>query len=216
MTEQTLLEFLGPVRKGTQKDICLCAMHYLAARGQGRCTAAELKASLVKARVPKAKQLNVAAVLARAGELVAAEHDGRANTWALTSSGEAYVANALGLNEAEPEVKNTTDRLSTLLGGVSDEVVKGYIEESLLCYQVNARRAAVVFLWSGAIRHMQDKALVVGTTALNAALVKHDPKAKQVAKIEDFSAVKDVTQLLAFREVGPHRQGAVANAAGGP
>jgi hypothetical protein len=32
--------------------------------------------------------------------------------------------------------------------------------------------------------------------------VKHDPKAKPLKVVNDFSAVKDVTQLLAFRELG--------------
>jgi hypothetical protein len=37
---------------------------------------------------------------------------------------------------------------------------------------------------------------------LTAAVQKHDPKARGVAKLEDFAGVKDKTALLAFREVG--------------
>jgi hypothetical protein len=67
---------------------------------------------------------------------------------------------------------------------------------------VGALRASVVFLWSGAIRHLQDKALAIGVSALNAALLKHDPKARYIGNIEDYSGVKDVVQLLGFREIG--------------
>ena len=122
--------------------------------------------------------------------------------WSLTRSGDHFVAEALGLDVIEPEIKNSVDGLTKILSTVSDDVVRGYVEEALLCYGVNARRAAVVFLWSGAIRHLQEQALLQGVKALNNAVVKHDPKAKQVSKIEDFSAIKDVTQLLGFRELG--------------
>lgn len=42
----------------------------------------------------------------------------------------------------------------------------------------------------------------MGVPALNAALLKHDPKARQVGTIEDYSGVKDVIQLLGFRDIG--------------
>jgi hypothetical protein len=177
-------------------------MRFLAEAGEVGVTAPRLKAALVEARFPKAKQFNVADVLARSGELVAVHRDGGLNIWSLTGTGESHVSEILGLDLIQPEVKNTIGGLLNLLDKISDEVVKGYVEESLVCFQVDARRAAVVFLWSGAIRHMQERAMRISAAALNAALVKHDPKARHVGKVEDFSSIKDVTQLLAFRELG--------------
>ena len=165
-------------------------------------TAAELKAELVRARVPKAKQFNVADVLGKSGPLVKASHDGKANRWSLTGSGQTHVTEALGLQGPHPEVVNAADGLAALTQSLGDDVARGFIEEALICYQVDARRAAVVFLWSGAMRHLQEKAFAYGLAVLNPAIQRHDGRTKQMAKFEDFSAVRDVTQLLAFREIG--------------
>lgn len=201
MSGPTLLEYLSPVLKGTRRDIVLAAMLYLRDGREG-LTVSELKQELVSARVPKAKQFNVADVLGKAGAAVRAERDGGANRWFLTGTGEDAVAELLGLHAPQPEAVNATDGLTALVQRVGDEVIKGYLEEALTCYQVDARRAAVVFLWSGAIRHLQQVAFARGSKDLNAALIKHDPKAKNISKVEDFSSVKDVTQLLGFRELG--------------
>ncbi|TCC52137.1 hypothetical protein E0H73_40075 [Kribbella pittospori] len=170
-----------------------------------QCTATELKAALVAARVPKAKTLNVADVLGKSGHFVSTSEKTltKVNLWHLTESGIAHVRIVLGVEDVtEIEVKNDISVIHSVVAGVTDEVVRSYLEESVLAYGVGALRAAVVFLWSGAIRQLQDKALGMGVPALNAALLKHDPKARHVGKIEDYSGVKDVVQLLAFREIG--------------
>jgi len=76
------------------------------------------------------------------------------------------------------------------------------VEEALTCLQVGALRACVVFLWTGAIRTIQNEMLVYGSTKLNAALQKHDPKARAVSTIDHFSYIKDKTSLLAAQELG--------------
>lgn len=186
--------------------MCLAAMYYLGKEKESeQWTASELKAELVSARVPKATTFNVADVLGKAGHLVAtAGLKANGNLWRLTESGDAHVKARLGIevDAREIEIRNDAATLELLIGRVADEVVRGYLEESVLAYSVGALRAAVVFLWSGAIRELQEKALTVGVGILNSALVKHDPKARHVDKVEDFAGVKDVTQLLAFREIG--------------
>ena len=37
---------------------------------------------------------------------------------------------------------------------------------------------------------------------LNAAIAKHDPKARPVNKLEDFAYIRDATALLAFQDLG--------------
>jgi hypothetical protein len=201
---ETLLEYVAPVRGGTRRDLCLAAMKYLSKVDGSGITAPELKAALVAARVPKAKQFNVADVLGKSADLVEVNREGKMNEWKLTESGEKYVCDLLGLEtgSVQPEVQNSVAGLVKLLDSLADEVIKSYVEESLTCFQVDAERASVVFLWSGAIRHMQDRAFALGIQPLNLAIVKHDQRVKVISKIEDFSGVKDVTQLLAFRDLG--------------
>lgn len=203
----TLLEFLSPVLGGARRDICLAGMFYLSEeKGSAVCTASELKAALVAARVPKAKTFNVADILGRAGHLVSTDqkNSSKVNLWHLTESGDQHVRTRLGItaDAAQIQIKNDISTMEALVAGVSDDVVRSYLEESVLAYGVGALRASVVFLWSGAIRQLQDKSLASGLLAVNAAVQKHDPKAHHVGKIEDYSAVKDAVQLLAFREIG--------------
>lgn len=80
--------------------------------------------------------------------------------------------------------------------------MRGYIEEAIKCLSVGALRAAVVFLWTGSIRTLQREAFAKGATKLNAAILKHDPKARTVKKLEDFAYIKDAVSLLAFQELG--------------
>ena len=88
------------------------------------------------------------------------------------------------------------------LRGVADDVVRGYVDEAITCLRAGALRAAVVFLWTGAVRTLHEAALKKGTAQLNAALQKHDPKARKVAKVEDFAYVRDKIFLLACGELG--------------
>ncbi len=207
MATQTLLEFVRPLLKGSRRELCLAAMFYLLhENGTEQCAASELKAALMAARIPKAKTFNVADALGKAGDLVSTHEKNvsKANLWHLTESGDRQVRKKLAIaaDAAEIEIKNDISVMDTLVASVGDDVVPSYLEESVLAYGVGALRASVVFLWSGAIRHLQDKALAMGVPALNAALLRHDPKARHVGKIEDYSGVKDVIQLLGFREIG--------------
>lgn len=202
MAETTLLEFLAPVRQSSRRNVCLAAMRFNVLNGTPTTTASELKIQLISARFPNAKKFNVADVLSSAGELVSASKSGRSFNWSLTTSGVSYTTKLLGLELSQPEIVNSVNTLSDLLSKIADPDVKDYIRESLICFEVDARRAAVVFLWTGAIRHIQEKAVNGGLTLLNAAIAKHDQKTKPIKTINDFSAVKDVTQLLAFRELG--------------
>jgi hypothetical protein len=106
---------------------------------------------------------------------------------------------ATRLSAAEVQADVTT--LTRLLSKVSDEQVRSYIEEAVTCLRHGALRAAVVFVWSGAIRTLQDAALGKGQRALNAALQKQDPRMRTVTTVEDFGWVKDRTLLDALTDL---------------
>lgn len=108
----------------------------------------------------------------------------------------------LKLPAAEPEIEHDIATLETLAGKVPDPIVRGYIEEAIKCLTVSALRTAVVFLWTGVIRTLQQNAFSKGATNLNSAILKHDPKARTVKKLEDFAYIKDAVSLLAFQELG--------------
>jgi hypothetical protein len=58
-----------------------------------------------------------------------------------------------------------------------------------------------VFIWAAA-REIQTKMMAKGSTAVTAAVQKHDPKARTINKIDDFAYVKEAVQLLAAMGLG--------------
>lgn len=89
-----------------------------------------------------------------------------------------------------------------LLVQIDDDLVRGYVGEAMSCLAVDAFRAATVMLWAGAIRTLQVRAMDEGPAAVNAALLKHHPKAPAVRRVDDFANVRDSLLLLACRELG--------------
>lgn len=200
----TLAELLAPLASAPQREKCLAVLYYHL-RYLDKCslTVEQIREELMRARVPKASSINVADVLNKSGALVdsAGVIENR-RLWQLTSSGESQIRAALNLPAAEPEIEHDVATLEVLAGKVSDLVVRDYVLEAIKCLSVGALRAAIVFLWTGAIRTLQQEALDKHRTSINSAIVKHDPKARSVGKLEDFAYVRDATALLAFQELG--------------
>jgi hypothetical protein len=184
--------------------VCLAVLYYHQNyRDKASLTTDEIRDELVRARVPKASKINVADVLNKSGALVDSPGvSGGRRLWQLTTSGETHVRGRLNLPAPGPEIEHDVATLQALATKVSDGVVRDYILEAIKCLSVGAIRAAIVFLWTGAIRTLQEECLTKHATTLNAAISKHDPKARSVNKLEDFAYIRDATALLAFQELG--------------
>lgn len=201
----TLVEFLHPIRTGKQRDLVLAVLFfYKQFKDADGMTAAQIKAALVQAKVPKAKAMNVNAVINNSAPLVHSprgKEDG-AFVFELTDSGEKHIRDLLDVPLPSAGVQQDVSTLRTLSAKVSDATVRGFIDEAIQCLGADALRAAIVFLWSGAVRTLHDDALAQGEQKLNAALRKQDPKAREVKKIEDFAWIKDRTFLDACPDLG--------------
>lgn len=202
----TLVEFLAPLKNSrSNRNKCLAVLYYEERYGgMPAMTVAAIGAALVRARLPKAAKINVADVVAKAGEYVdtpGIDDRGR-RLWKLTDTGERFVRDLLGLPETETEVEHDVTALSALAAKVSDETVRGYVEEAIRCLRAGALRAAVVFLWAGAIRTLHEQALRKDSKTLNEALQKHDSRARKVSSIEHFSWIGDRLFLDASPDMG--------------
>jgi hypothetical protein len=200
----TLAEFLAPLDGGSQREVCLAVLYYHQHyRDKPSLTVEEIRDELIRTRVPKASKINVADVLNKSRALVDCPGaDGNRRLWQLTTSGETDIRGKLNLPASEPEIEHDVATLRALAAKVADSVVRDYILEAIKCLSAGAIRAAIVFLWTGAIRTLQEESLAKHAVTLNAAITKHDPKARSVNKLEDFAYVRDATALLAFQELG--------------
>lgn len=202
----TLVEFLAPLAKATHRDRVLATLYFAREHeSEPVMTVRGVRDRLVAARVKGAKTMNIADVLTRAGHYVA-HGDARqrgAHEWRLTDSGDNYVRELLNLPDQGVDVMHEAGSLESLARRITDELVRGYVEEAVLCLKAGALRSSVVFLWTGAIRSFQERALTGHPgNQVTAAIQKHDPKARRVNKVDDFSSIKDSVALLAFRELG--------------
>jgi hypothetical protein len=166
-------------------------------------TVGEIRAALAQARVPSVSKMNIAQVLANAGHNVdTGESDGKGHRlWRLTSAGSETIRGLLGLPDEQPEIAMDVSSLRKVAAKLTDAVTQEYVQEAILCLSVGALRASIVFLWSGGMRQLQTRMATETWLKVNAAIQRHDPKAKAVSKIEDFAQIKDSTMLLAARDL---------------
>lgn len=200
----TLVEFLAPLTKKTHRDRVLAVLYYKERYEKtGPLTVEQIRTGLKSARAKGWKSLNIADVLSKTGHFVHSPgSQGNRLLWELTDSGRKEVRDMLGLPEAEPEIEHDVGLLENLAIKITDKEARGYVEESITCLQVGALRAAVVFLWVGAVRTLQQRMLKRANPKLNAAVQKHDAKARKISRIDHFAYIKDKTTLLAAQELG--------------
>ncbi len=194
----TLTEFLHPLRRSSKPEQVQAALYYLKHHeGRDALRVREIRAVLVQAGVPRARGANIAQALVRSAPRVHQIEDG---FWALTSTGEDYVRQRLSIG-TDTRADADIGSLETLARGIADEATRGYVNEAVECLQVGARRAAVVFLWSGAVAAIRNEVWTHGPRQIEAALQRLNPKAK-FRKKDDFSAVKDIQLLTVAQELG--------------
>lgn len=200
----TLVEFLHPLKGSSLRNLCLAAMYYQQRyEGSDSITVEGLRALLMRARVPRSDQLNLADTLSKSAPYVTIQGKERNRfLWSLTSTGQESIRQLLALPANDIEIENDVSSLERLISTLSDADIVDYLKESVKCLQVDALRATVVFLWSGAIKKIRDDMFSCGAANLNAAIAKHDPKAKQVNKLDDLVLIKESILLLAAQELG--------------
>lgn len=92
--------------------------------------------------------------------------------------------------------------LRDALSMLKDKDIIDYLSESILCLEVLANRAAVIFTWSASIRAIQSLCLTHSPNTLNSAIQKFIPKSKKIKTINDFSTIRDRTTLDVSMELG--------------
>lgn len=200
----TLVEFLAPLNRSTNRDKILALLYFRHRyEQQDALTVQDIRHGLQRARVARWRNINVADVLAKSGHYVTnVGSEGNRLLWRLTDSGAVQVRSLLSLPEAEPEIEHDVSSLAAVAARIPNAETREYVEEAIKCLQVGARRAAVVFLWTGAVRVLQERMLNGNRNSLNAAIQKHDPKARMISSLDHFSYIKDRTTLLAAQDMG--------------
>ena len=158
---------------------------------------------LKRARIPRANKLNLADTLSKSAPYVDTPgKEGNRFLWSLTMTGQEYVRQLLNLPAKDVEIENDVSSLETLISALNDSDAVDYLNEAVKCLQINALRATVVFLWSGAIKKIRDDVFSCGICDVNAAIIKFDAKAKPIRKLDDLVVIKESVLLLSAQELG--------------
>jgi site-specific recombinase XerD len=102
------------------------------------------------------------------------------------------------------EIEHPVNReyFEQIIAGIKDKDEADYLKEALTCMSAGSLRAGIIFAWNAAVLNLRKKCFGHGKTTLNSAIKKHDPKAKDVKKEDDFAYVKDAYLLRVAQDLG--------------
>jgi hypothetical protein len=106
---------------------------------------------------------------------------------------------------AGPAKLETSLLLRGLIPKVSDGAERSFLQEAIDCYEIGARRAAIVMTWQLAIHHICCYVLASGLVAFNEALSKNTDKrvkVASVAKLDDFADIPEGKLIEFLRSSG--------------
>ena len=200
----TIGEFLAPLAKKPLKERVLAAMYFSVVHENGNVfSSSDVRQLLKRARDPKAKKANIASMLDSLGSLIECVGKTRTgNVWRITDSGTTHVREVLGLPEFSLEAAHEIADLTAHVNKIKNGVAREFLAEGVDCLRFDALRAAVVFIWAGAMRVLQETLLLKKYAPnLNAAIQKHYTKARNVSVIDDFAYIREEIVLLTAQEL---------------
>lgn len=102
-----------------------------------------------------------------------------------------------------PAKLETSLLLRGLLTKVSSQAEKTFLMEAIDCYEIGARRAAIVMTWLLALNHLYEHILAKELAVFNAALAKDKGvKINAVSKLDDFGEMKETKFIELARAAG--------------
>ncbi len=189
----TAVEFMHQFRRAGRTVQVQAALYYLKHyQSKPQAKVAEALGVLTESRMPNAKKVNYRQALAGSAPYVRSVAHG---VWEITGTGEKRLEAEHGVTRPKRgAIQADIDDLRAIAAGVKDRFAREYIEEAVRCLEVDARRAFVVFLWTGAVSAIREEVWRFGSKAIQSALQAHNPRAK-FRKKGDFENVKDADLL---------------------
>lgn len=193
----TLGELLHHLDKPSVGLVCQAVLYYVElSDNKSSATVAEIKAALKKAGRRKQANQNLSRALGDSAPRVQVlGTSGRANLWALTGTGRRGVTELLPEKVQMKDPVHDARNLRELLNSL-DAAVGAYIEEAVTCLEANALRAAIVFLWAGAVRTIQDRVVGSNKKELDTSVAKRAPKVTKIRSVDQLCYVKESSLLL--------------------
>jgi hypothetical protein len=160
----TAIEFLHPLRQASRTTQVQAALYYRKYHGglDHGVSVAEIRATLIEARIPGAKKANIPQALTDSAPNVRSLSHG---VWDITTTGAKRMRDELALSTPVTYPEHDVASLEVLAAKIQDRVVRDYVDEAVKCLRVDARRASVVFLWTGVVASIREEVWRFGSKA---------------------------------------------------
>jgi hypothetical protein len=200
----TISEFLARIGSKTPRNLVLGVLYFevhFNGKRDAIFTTGDVLTALLKARVPKARNLNITDVLSKSGQYVDSPgFEGNRRLWTLTPSGEKYVRGLVG--EVAVEAAESTSILRERISKLKDSDVREYLIEAVECLQINALRAAIVFVWAGTVYSIRKLVMANTLVEVNAAVAAFQQKPPVISRMEDLGRIQEANLLLVAERLG--------------
>lgn len=172
----------------TKTDIALLCV---AAGGAKAVSTVDAKRLAIEAGAKGARKINFNAHLSSAEDRVFKVPQG----WELTQTGRKYVASLAASELVSSPAAAEAQSLRALLPKLTNSDALAFLTEAIICAEQSLFRAAVVLSWVGAIALLYDAAVAKHLAAVNAEVLKRDPKWKAAKTSDDLGRIKEATFL---------------------
>jgi len=169
----------------------------------------EIREIAVTHGLSNARKWNISLLLHRTKGSAVRIPDG----WELTTEGKKHVRNVVaGFAGPVPQkyVKSLRDHLSE----ISDATVRVFVEEAILAFESNLKRAAVVLSWVGAVSVLYQHVLKNNLADFNKEARRRNPKWKNAKTSDDLARMKEsdfLDVLNAISVIGKNVKGELKN-----
>jgi len=200
----SLTDFVAPLKSQSVTTRALAIIYYSATEESADLvTSSSLRDLFNRLRARDAKHINASDILSRLGNAgyLEAIPGTRPIAWKITGSGENKVRSDLRIPQTASKMGIEIAELTALARKIKSDEARDFLLEAVSCLGANALRAAVVFVWSGAIWTVQEWLMKQPLNKLNDE-IKRRQKTRELKTIDDFAFVNDSTTLLAARDLG--------------
>lgn len=100
----------------------------------------------------------------------------------------------------EPTRVAVSEQLVSLVEKIADEKERGFLEEAINCYRVQANRATIIMTWLVAMNHMHKYVFKNKLTEFNLAFATNpEKKMTKIVQLDDFSALTEDKFILLMK-----------------
>lgn len=165
------------------------------------CQVAEIRSRAQEAGYHIPKTWNVSTYLGRSKGKAIKVPSG----WEITDAGRQRVLD-LGVSSVQAQSVVATD-LRAIVSSIQADDVRSFVEEAVICYEIDLHRSAIVMSWVGAVAVLHDYIKRHHLQAFNVEAARRNRKWKKATTTDELGRMKEsdfLDVICALSVIGPN------------